>query len=94
MSSENTDQIKRTEKISFTFDDQTVEAYDGETIAAALLRRGVIHLRNAPNSNTARGMFCGMGVCQECVVEVDGYKVEACRTKTSNGLIVKKVSYV
>jgi predicted molibdopterin-dependent oxidoreductase YjgC len=39
-------------------------------------------------------MFCGMGVCQECVVEVDGKKTEACRTKVKAGLIVRKATYV
>lgn len=86
--------IERSEYISFQFDGKSYQGYAGETIGAALLRAGVTHLRDAPNSKTPRGMFCIMGACQECVVEVDGRKVEACRTDVSDGLIVKRAPHV
>ncbi len=86
--------VQRTEKISFQFDGIEVGAFEGETIAAALLRARITHLRDAPNSKKPRGMFCVMGVCQECVVIVDGKIVEACRSKASDGLIVNRVHYV
>lgn len=86
--------IQRTEKISFQFDGGEVEAYAGETIAAALLRAVTTHLRDAPNGGRPRGMFCAMGICQECVVEVDGQIVEACRAEVKPGLTVKRVQYV
>jgi predicted molibdopterin-dependent oxidoreductase YjgC len=85
--------IKRTAEITFQFDGKTFAAFDGETISAALLRVGKYKIRSAPNE-TPRGIFCGMGVCQECVVEVNGKKTEACRTKLTDGLIVRKVSHV
>lgn len=85
--------IKRTAEITFNFDGKTFTAFDGETISAALLRSGQNNIRLAPNE-TPRGMFCGMGVCQECVVEVNGKRTEACRTKVTDGLAVRKVSYV
>ena len=85
--------IKRTAEITFQFDGKTFAAFDGETISAALLRAGQNNIRSAPNEKP-RGIFCGMGVCQECVVEVNGKKTEACRTKVTDGLIVRKVSHV
>ncbi len=87
-------QVQRSEKISFQFDGIDMDAYEGETIAAALFRAEVSHLRDAPNSKNPRGLFCVMGVCQECVVSVDGKIVEACRTNVSDGLIVNRVQYV
>ena len=85
--------IVRSAEISFEFDGEDYPAFDGETIAAALLRAGILNIRSAP-SGAPRGLFCVMGACQECVVEVDGKKVEACRTVVSEGLKIKRVSYV
>lgn len=85
--------IERTKLISFKFDGMGVAAHDGETIAAALFRAGITHIRNAP-SGTPRGMFCAMGVCQECVVNIDGKIVEACRTTVQEGQDIQKVEYV
>ncbi len=93
MSRTQPDQIERTKEISFHFDGVEVAGFVGETIAAALLRVNISNLRNAPNGGD-RGMFCVMGVCQECVVKVDGKIVEACRTEISDGLNVERVTYV
>jgi ferredoxin len=65
--------IRRAAEITFQFDGDEFTAFDGETISAALLRSGQKNIRSAP-TGAPRGMFCGMGVCQECVVEVDGKK--------------------
>ncbi|MEZ5756884.1 MAG: (2Fe-2S)-binding protein [Emcibacteraceae bacterium] len=88
------DHILRSKEISFIFDGVSITGHDGETVAAALLRAGITHLRNAPNSDTPRGMFCIMGACQECVVEIDGQKVEACRTTITEGLVIRRVPSV
>ena len=85
--------IECSAEISFEFDGEIYPAFDGETIAVALLRAGELNIRTAP-SGAPRGLFCVMGACQECVVEVDGIKVEACRTETSDGLIIKRAGYV
>ncbi len=85
--------IERTKEISFQFDGVMINGYEGESIAAALLRAGITAIRNAPNTKTPRGMFCVMGVCQECVVSIDGKTREACRTTVSDGLIVERVIY-
>lgn len=94
MSKANAPLIERTEKISFQFDGVAVNAYSGETIAAALLRAEITHLRDAPSSGTPRGMFCAMGVCQECVVKVDGKIVESCCAVVTKDAIVERVKYV
>ena len=85
--------IKRSAELTFNFEGEEFTAYDGETISAALLRAGKLNIRSAP-TGAPRGMFCGMGVCQECVVEVGGKKTESCRTKVKSGMTVRKASYV
>jgi len=93
MSKEPIQVIVRTETVEFSFDGTRYTGHDGETVAAALLRQGIIQLRDAPNKTTARGMFCVMGICQECVIEINGKRKEACRTPISSGLIIEKVKY-
>ena len=57
--------------ISFFFDDRPVTAKAGQSLAAALTAAGILSLRHTAN-NRERGIFCGMGVCQDCLVVVDG----------------------
>ncbi|MBB6123407.1 (2Fe-2S)-binding protein [Sphingobium subterraneum] len=73
-------------KVTILFDGRPVDALEGESIAAALWAAGIRRLRTAPNNGGARGPFCMMGLCQECVVEIDGQVVEACRRTVSDGL--------
>lgn len=44
--------------------------------------------RKSPGLGAARGMFCGMGLCFECVVEVDGAWSRACLERTREGMVV------
>jgi predicted molibdopterin-dependent oxidoreductase YjgC len=48
-----------------------IEAPEGTTIAVAAMRSGVVAFRRSV-SGEARGPLCGMGVCFECRVTVDG----------------------
>ncbi len=74
--------------IEFRFDGQLVRAYEGESIACALFAAGIRTLRQSPRTGLARGMFCLMGSCQECVVLVDGHRVAACQEPSRAGLEV------
>ncbi|MBM3526250.1 MAG: (2Fe-2S)-binding protein, partial [Alphaproteobacteria bacterium] len=58
-------------EIEFTFNGRAFKGRAGETIAAAVIAAGEHGLRIAKDG-TRRGVFCGMGVCQECLVSVDG----------------------
>ena len=57
-------------------------AQRGESIAAALTAADVRCLRKT-QSGEGRGLFCGMGVCQECTVVVDGELCRACMTEVT-----------
>jgi aerobic-type carbon monoxide dehydrogenase small subunit (CoxS/CutS family) len=78
--------------IQFYFDGEPVMAYEGETIAMALWAAGVYTLRLSPKLNEPRGVFCGMGVCQECVVWIDGQRRESCMTLVRADLSVSGVA--
>ncbi|MDE0363013.1 MAG: (2Fe-2S)-binding protein, partial [Rhodospirillaceae bacterium] len=63
---------------SIQFENRRIECRPGVSVAAALTSAGVRSIREA-GPGDARGLFCGMGVCQECRVEVDGRSgVRAC----------------
>ena len=75
------------QSVSFTFDGTAVTGIAGESVAAALLAAGRMVLRRSPGG-AARGMFCAIGVCQECVVIADGVMQESCRLPVRDGLMV------
>jgi predicted molibdopterin-dependent oxidoreductase YjgC len=72
--------------VDFDVDGAAVTAPDGMTLSAVLLSRGVRALRRNPVSGQPRGAFCGMGVCFECEVVVDGRVARACLTPVRAGM--------
>jgi thioredoxin reductase len=75
---------------SFRFDGTPVAFGPGASIAAALTAAGHRHLRDTAKG-AARGMFCGMGVCQDCLVTVDGVPNQrACMTAAVAGQKVER----
>lgn len=74
--------------ISFSFDRQLLIARKGDSIAAALTASKISRFRRTV-SGAERGIFCGMGVCNDCLVEVDGTRSRrACMTAVTQGMVV------
>ena len=83
--------LDRGERFQFTCDGKPVDAYPGESVAAALLAAGHRQLRITPGG-AARGLYCAMGVCWECAVIVEGHAGQrACMTPAKAGLRVETV---
>ena len=77
------------EDTTITFAGQPVPARTGESVAAALTASGHYSLRRARMTG-GRGVFCGMGVCSECAVQIDGEPGRlACMEKVVAGLDVE-----
>ena len=75
--------------VGLSFDGREIEALEGETIAAALAASDIVAVRQA-RSGAPRGPFCGMGVCFDCLVTVDGRPSQrACLTKVAAGMDVR-----
>jgi predicted molibdopterin-dependent oxidoreductase YjgC len=71
-----------------TVDGEPLRAPAGQSLAAALLAAGRATLRRSP-AGTPRGVYCGIGVCQECRVHVEGRGVvRACVTPVAAGMRV------
>lgn len=82
--------VERGRTLSMLVDGRPLEAYEGESIAAALLASGLRTTRWTARAGEPRGYFCGMGVCQDCLVTVDGLpNVRACMTPARDGLRVQ-----
>lgn len=62
---------------------------EGETVYGALAGTGVLGVRTSRVLKEPRGFFCGMGVCFECLVTVDGVPGQrACMTEVREGMEV------
>ena len=82
--------IDRGRPFHFTCDGEPVLAYPGESIGAALFAAGRRKLRTTARLDAPRGFYCGMGVCWECVMVVDGKPaVRACMTAAAPGMRVE-----
>jgi D-hydroxyproline dehydrogenase subunit alpha len=74
------------DRLTFVFEGREIEGRKGETVAAALTAAGILSIRRT-RKGSARGLFCGMGVCQDCLVEIDGTSNQrACMTKLEPGM--------
>lgn len=67
-------------ELQFFFDGRPVAAREGQTVAMALWAAGIRNLRTSARCGEPRGLFCGIGVCQECVVWIEGRRCESCMT--------------
>ena len=74
---------------SFDFDGRPVPFTSGQTVGAALWADGVRSWRRTKFGGRPRGLFCGIGVCFDCLVTVNGDRdVRACQRRASDGDVV------
>jgi predicted molibdopterin-dependent oxidoreductase YjgC len=86
-----TDESPRSKAVTLEFEGRTLQAAKGSTVAAALLLQGVGPFRSTPVNSSPRAPFCMMGVCFECLVEVDGKPSrQACLTLVREGMVIKR----
>ncbi|MBN3762597.1 2Fe-2S iron-sulfur cluster-binding protein [Burkholderia sp. Ac-20365] len=82
-------------RVRITIDGVSVEVEQGATLAAALAAALAVCGASAYGARLSvtgerRAPLCGMGVCQECRVSVDGrMHVLACQTLCRDGQIVQ-----
>ncbi|MBN1315219.1 MAG: (2Fe-2S)-binding protein [Anaerolineales bacterium] len=82
--------IQRGAPFEIKVDGKPITAYHGETIATALMAAGIIAFhKNRPGHAPSR-LYCGMGVCMQCLVTVDGtHSCQACKTLAKPGMKVE-----
>ena len=82
--------VESSEKFEIEVDGEKLIAYEGETIAAVLMAAGHRTLRHTPKRNHPRGMYCGIGLCHECMMVINGVaNTRACQTLATPGCKVE-----
>ena len=82
--------LERSSPVTITVNGRPVQAFTGETIAAALLVAGWRVFRRTHPGGAPRGFFCGMGICFDCLVTLDGVpNVRSCMAKVRDGCVVE-----
>lgn len=77
-------------KISIKVDGRNIEAFEGETIAAALMANNIMTFRHTEKKKEPRGLFCGIGQCTDCIMQVNGLpNVRTCITDVQEGMVVE-----
>ena len=78
-------------EIRFSFDGREIVARLGDSVAVALLAAGEVSLRETPISGAPRAPYCMMGICFDCLVEIDGKgNRQACLTQATQGMNVRR----
>ncbi len=76
--------------VHLSFEGEVIAAFDGDNVAAALLRVGKLQFRTAAK-NDGRGHYCMMGVCFQCLVEIDGKpNQQACQIIIRDGMQIRR----
>jgi len=73
-------------EVNFTFNGESFKGVAGQSIAAALMAEGVRELRKTRFDKEPRLIFCGIGICFDCVVVVNGIANQrACLVEITDG---------
>jgi predicted molibdopterin-dependent oxidoreductase YjgC len=85
------DVVDAGDEIVIELDGETVSVPAAVSVAAAMLYLGAVPMRNTPLSGAARAPFCMMGVCFECLVEIDGVGDQrACQVQVRPGMRLRR----
>ena len=77
------------ETVVLSVDGVSVEMPAGSMVSAAILKTGISAFRRSA-SGEPRGPLCGMGICFECRVTIDGEPhCRSCQTVCKDGMDVR-----
>jgi predicted molibdopterin-dependent oxidoreductase YjgC len=82
--------LARGPEVTVSLDGRAVVAHEGETVATVLLAEGVAATRTT-TGGAPRGVFCGMGVCFDCLAVIDGVpNTRTCMTWVRDGMDIRR----
>ena len=86
-------EFNRKKKVTIYYEDQPIGAYEGESITAALHAAGITTLSESVTYHRPRGLYCAIGKCASCIMEVDGIpNVRTCIVPVEEGMKIKPQS--
>ena len=84
--------LKNRKEVYINVDGREIEAYEDETIAAAMFAAGIKISRTTPKYKETRGVYCNRGRCTDCIMKVNGKpNIRTCITKVKNGMKIESV---
>ena len=87
--------FRRGKKIEVTIDDQKVKAYEGELVSTVLQAEGISVFGRKHTTSRPSGVYCGMGVCYECLVTINGISnIQACQTFAVDQMVIETTTQV
>ena len=80
------------ETVSIEFEGTRLDVPAGITVAAAVMGyTGEKYIRHSPVTGEKRAPYCFMGVCHECLIEIDGIPdQQACIIEVRDGMHIKR----
>lgn len=84
------DRQTTTPEVDVTLDGKNTTLPGGMSVAAALLSKGHIISRISPSSKQPCSPHCLMGVCYECLMEIDRHEQQACMTDVREGMVINR----
>ena len=80
-----------TQTVTVIFEGQHAAVPAGISVAAAVLSLGVGHTRTSAVSGMHRAPYCQMGICFECLMEIDGIpNRQACMIRVEEGMQISR----
>ncbi|WP_413110215.1 (2Fe-2S)-binding protein [Thaumasiovibrio sp. DFM-14] len=77
--------------VTITFEGEKLQVPPGEMVLASIMAAGAGHNRTSPISGDQRAGYCQMGVCFECLMEIDGIpNQQACSIQVHDGMVVNR----
>nr|HEV7952592.1 (2Fe-2S)-binding protein [Candidatus Acidoferrales bacterium] len=78
-----------TKNVKISVDGADVNVRAGTSVAAAILSAGIMRFRRSVTGE-ARSALCGMGICFECRVTIDGKAhARSCQIICNDGMVVR-----
>ncbi|MBJ7552826.1 (2Fe-2S)-binding protein [Marinomonas spartinae] len=86
----NRQAIRESSPIPVTINGQTIMVQPNDSVAAAILLSGIEMNRRTPISGKKRAPYCMMGVCFDCLVQINGKEnIQACMTKVEANMDIR-----
>lgn len=86
---DNHQKLERGKSVLITVNQEKVTAYEGELVSTVLHCEGIRVFQRKHMNGRPSGIYCGMGICYECLVKINGVpNIRACQTQVTDGMVI------
>lgn len=87
--------VQRGKSIEVTVDGRRVQAFEGELVSTVLQAEGIAVFGHKHKTGRPSSLYCGMGVCYECLVTINGTpNLRACQTYAADQMTIETTQQV